>query len=182
MFIFYLGQGRPVNFAIVLLEYGALVCYKSIYLFIDRIHLFTSRIVVVYYYIVSFSLANISSCLCIILTTAGYVLTAISTAIPWDTPISLANHLTLSKNSGVQRTLNVFAFTMVNLLICLDIYVYTIMSRHFSDVMTSRHFVHTFVITSVFIVYTYNISTIWRLSSPRPDLFTNIPYAMLLIV
>ena len=50
MFIFYLGQGRPVNFAIVLLEYGALVCYESIYLLIDRIHLFTSRIVVVYYY------------------------------------------------------------------------------------------------------------------------------------
>jgi hypothetical protein len=90
------------------------------------------------------------------------------------------------KNSGVHLMVNVLSFVItfssklyVHLFVCTI--VITNLYVHLGCMYISIVCTFLYVQLCLFVI-TYNISTIWGLSTPRPHLFANIPLCYAIIV
>ena len=178
MFICYSGRGREVCCGALYSDSLLFGCaWRGAYLS-DRVVLLTYSNSIVLYYKSSLSLASISSCLIMSLTRPGYMLIVSSTVAALLRPISLDRVAKSSRNSWLQRILNFLSFVITFSFVghlcrtfqnCPYKYV-----GHFNCHYIL--FVHTNLsIQPYLFVHTYNISTIWALSTPRPKLFVYNP-------
>jgi len=179
VFICYSGRGREVCCGALYSDSLLFGCaWRGAYLS-DRVVLLTYSNSIVLYYKSSLSLASISSCLIMSLTRPGYMLIVSSIVAALLSPISLDRVAKSSRKSCVHRILNSLSFVMTNsfnlyIHFGVSTIVYTFLYIHFDCPYIS--FVYTFLyIQPCYFVYTYNISTIWRLSTPRPKLFVYNP-------
>ena len=183
MFICQGLRGKPVDFVFVIYgDCSYAIAWREGLLY-DRVHLYTS---IVYYCRSSLSLESISSCLFISLIRAGYILMVSSIVAARDNPISLDRVVRSLRNWVLHLMVNVLSFVItfsfklyVHLFVCT--FVMTNLYVHFQCHDIS--FVCTFLyVQLVLFVITYNISTIWALSTPRPHLFAYKPLCYAIIV
>jgi hypothetical protein len=174
VFIFEFWQGRQVLFAILYVETGPWWHWYCGMLF-DRVHLLTSRIVVIVYYRLSLMALTCWSNLLYNFTNSGNRLTAISTDSALLRPSSFDSQVRLSLKTGSVLILNVLSLVLMPLLMVYPflsvstlkskLYVSTLKCMYSLSVITFKcHDIYQPCNTWGLSVITYNISTIWPLS------------------
>ena len=182
MFICYLRQGRPVNFAI---EFSGGLFYAwslDVGCLSDRVVLLTHRNSNIVYYRLSLMSLTCCSSLVYSLTSSGKRLTANSMHCVLGRPISLDSQSRLSLNTGSVLMVNVLSLMGKSPCMYIILCMYIICMYIF--VCTEAMYVHfvcmyKIVITGSFSLYVHNISTIWGLSRVNRVYLSMNPYVTL---